>query len=98
MSIEKRHDGVVLNWRDSFFLKFTERCIVTTDFFPIEYTLLVADIIGHCSHHERRKVATIVNSSCEEDVDSEIASDFDEFIASSDSESTDLDEDAMLDE
>ena len=43
-------------------------------------------------------MATIVNSSCEEDVDSEIASDFDEFIASSDSASTDLDEDAMLDE
>ena len=38
-----------------------------------------------------------MNSSCEEDVDSEIASGFNEFIASSDSDNTDLDEDAMLD-
>ena len=30
-------------------------------------------------------MAKVVNSSCEEDVDSEIASGFDEFIASSDS-------------
>ena len=43
-------------------------------------------------------MAKVVNSSCEEDVDSEIASGFDEFIASSDSDSTDLDEDSMLDE
>ena len=43
-------------------------------------------------------MAKVVNSSCEEDVDGEIASGFDEFIASSDSDITDLDEDAMLDE